>query len=224
MDIPPGDILVHCGDFSDRDDPEEMRDFLRWFKGQSHPSKILVPGNHDSTLETILTKDFHPLDPEISSEGLHILLGDQDSWRLYSESPTSPQRFHFTGSPWSWIRNSKYRAFSLTSEESLAERWSWILNSSRSAEPVDVLITHVPPAGILDSEKGISWGSSSLRALTEVYRPRLHLFGHVHACGGQTAQVGSTLYANVACCGPKYNLDHRPLVFNITCDRVEVVS
>jgi hypothetical protein len=133
---------------------------------------------------------------------------------------TAEGLLRIAGAPWSWIRNSRFRAFSAGSEVELATRWAWL----ESSQPVDILITHAPPFGILDLERGISWGSTSLRSYIEDQQPALHLFGHVHACGGQSLRVGSTLHANVACCGPRYNIDHPPSVFDIRAGIVTIVD
>ena len=48
-----------------------------------------------------------------------------------------------------------------------------------------VLITHGPPAGILDlAGDGHHLGSMALRRLVDRRRPRLHLFGHIHQAFG----------------------------------------
>jgi hypothetical protein len=52
LDIPPGDILIHAGDFmfmSQR--PSKVADFDRWLGELPHPTKIVIPGNHDSLVE-----------------------------------------------------------------------------------------------------------------------------------------------------------------------------
>ncbi len=56
-------------------------------------------------------------------------------------------------------------------------------------EPVardsDVLITHTPPMGILDSTMfGHRGGSESIRKVVDTVRPALHVFGHIHESGG----------------------------------------
>jgi Icc-related predicted phosphoesterase len=48
--IPEGDILVHCGDFSDNGTEDEVLDFLNWFIELPHSHKIFVTGNHDLCL------------------------------------------------------------------------------------------------------------------------------------------------------------------------------
>lgn len=48
--IPDGDVLIHCGDFSDNGTEEEVLDFLNWFMELPYPHKIFVAGNHDLCL------------------------------------------------------------------------------------------------------------------------------------------------------------------------------
>lgn len=48
LTVPPGDILVHCGDFmKGYRRADAVKDFARWFKGHPHQVKLLVPGNHE---------------------------------------------------------------------------------------------------------------------------------------------------------------------------------
>lgn len=61
-------------------------------------------------------------------------------------------------------------------------------------EDTDVLITHAPAYGILDFDD-IHFGSRELRQRLEEIKPRLHLFGHVHAQHGVT-QAGVTTCSN----------------------------
>jgi Icc-related predicted phosphoesterase len=66
-----------------------------------------------------------------------------------------------------------------------------------SAEPPDVLLTHLPPA--VDTGGGIyaQGGSLRLRQLVERLRIPLHVFGHNHRARG-VAQVAATTYVNAA--------------------------
>ena len=48
--LPEGDVLIHCGDFSDNGTEEEVLYFLNWFIENPHPHKIFITGNHDLCL------------------------------------------------------------------------------------------------------------------------------------------------------------------------------
>ncbi|MBQ1409511.1 MAG: metallophosphatase domain-containing protein [Bacteroidales bacterium] len=82
---------------------------------------------------------------------------------------------------------------------------------------VDVLITHRPPLGILDSIDGkIYYGSSMLLDKVKTIRPKLHLFGHVHGAYGSTAWNG-TSFSNAALADWKYNLRYSPQIIDLDC-------
>ena len=51
--IPPGDVIIHAGDFTEAGTREETMNFLAWFSNLPHPHKILVAGNHDFSLRKI---------------------------------------------------------------------------------------------------------------------------------------------------------------------------
>ena len=72
---------------------------------------------------------------------------------------------------------------------------------------VDVLITHGPPWGILDSppyRRDIHdiarslLGDETLTAELSRIKPRLHVFGHIHVGAGQIEGNSGTLYVNAA--------------------------
>lgn len=48
--MPPADVLVHSGDFTDNGTEAEVLDFLNWFIALDYPHKIFVVGNHDLCL------------------------------------------------------------------------------------------------------------------------------------------------------------------------------
>jgi len=63
-------------------------------------------------------------------------------------------------------------------------------------DKVDVLITHGPAFGILDEDSGCP----ILRDLIEDVKPEVHLFGHIHSCGGDSEIHSGTSYYNVVSC------------------------
>ena len=65
-------------------------------------------------------------------------------------------------------------------------------NIAKIPSDTDVLITHTPAYGILDFDDNINYGDEQLIAKVIEIRPRLHLFGHIHAHHGVTTQQGIT--------------------------------
>jgi predicted phosphodiesterase len=51
LDVPDGDILIHCGDFTMKGLMSETNDFIDWFEKQPHPNKILICGNHERGMD-----------------------------------------------------------------------------------------------------------------------------------------------------------------------------
>ena len=49
--IPDGDVLIHCGDFSNSNNVVSLNTFIYWFESLPHKKKYLVAGNHDLLLE-----------------------------------------------------------------------------------------------------------------------------------------------------------------------------
>lgn len=69
-----------------------------------------------------------------------------------------------------------------------------IIADSDIPHDLDILITHMPPYGILDQNLG------SLDILNFVLKsqPKYHLFGHIHATAGQEFQLGQTICRNIS--------------------------
>jgi len=53
LELPEGNILVHCGDFTNTGSYPEILLFVRWFAAQPHPTKLLVFGNHDISTDSM---------------------------------------------------------------------------------------------------------------------------------------------------------------------------
>lgn len=175
--FPPleGDVLIHCGDMFELMDTAGMRleDMDRWFGEQRFDLVLCTGGNHDIDLELALERH-----PQPFSNAVYL----QDEGCRYGN-------LLFWGAP--WVPQLAGHAF-YADEDTLNERWA------RIPEDTDVLITHTPPASILDaSSAGISYGCTGL--LPHVLRsaPRLHCFGHVHNSRGQYKQ-DSTLFVNAS--------------------------
>ncbi|CAF1283172.1 unnamed protein product [Rotaria magnacalcarata] len=198
MNIPDGDIFLHCGDFTKKGDwrhltngqiPQSLIDFNVWLGRLTHAHKIVICGNHERGFENfskeeiqskLLTNCTYLDDELIQVEGITIY-----------------------GSPWSF--NENYRA-----------KWSSIPSD------IDILMTHIPPKFILDlafqPKKAVStdpcsicddavhgyyghWGSRSLiKEIRRRIQPRIHCFGHVHDDQGYKydQHENGTLFINAA--------------------------
>lgn len=179
--LPYGDVLAHCGDWSHWEGTlRELAAFCRWMNQQPHTYKILISGNHDFIFFN---------DPE----GARAMV--EEYGILYLEdSAVTIDGISFWGSPW----QPKYKgwAFGLD-EDSIIKKWALIPSD------VDVLLTHSPPAGILDTDStGKRQGCPHLRDKVAEVQPKLHVFGHMHE-GHGSKLVGKTIYVNASICGKR---------------------
>jgi len=190
LNIPDGDVLVHCGDFSHRGNLAETEAFGRWFATQPHTFKVLVPGNHDAATENPVARNL------LRSLGIEVLVdsGATIGGKRFHGSPWTP-RF----GDWAWMRD----------DADLAQYFDCIPHNP------DVLVTHGPPYGILDrNDAGTLCGSQQLLHAVTRARPRLHVFGHIHEARGMCLR-GDTDFLNVANLSSDYTRLHDPIVYDI---------
>lgn len=151
-------------------------DFCNWFVEQKYDEKVLVGGNHDNFLQSVVSTAF------AESLGVH-----EDCDYVYlCDSGVEYKGLKIWGSPWTHYfvgMNPSCMAFTCQSEEELAEKWKLIPSDT------DILVTHSPPAGILDATyRKYRVGSKSLRCEMLRIKPKLHVFGHIHEGYGEDAE------------------------------------
>ncbi|WP_404367193.1 metallophosphatase domain-containing protein [Marinobacter sp.] len=194
VSVPGGDLLIHAGDCLGVGSLEELEDLNEWLGSLPHRHKILVAGNHDWCLQD---------EPDEAQKLVTAAAYLRDSGVMING-------LRFWGSPWTPVFHDW--AFNLKRGQPLAERWALI-----PAE-TDVLITHGPPAGILDGVMtGIheqSVGCEELRKAVDHLQPRLHVFGHIHEGHGQHEQDG-TLFVNASTCLASFKPLNPPVVIEI---------
>ncbi|KAK7468301.1 hypothetical protein VKT23_002815 [Stygiomarasmius scandens] len=175
--LPNGDILIHAGDLTISGTKQELDNVLSWLNCQPHPHKVFIAGNHDTCL----------VEPEIHQ---HISSTFPDLIYLQETSTEVTIRgrtLRIYGSPYtpkhgSWaFQYPRIHApwYSLTEKPSSEYESTTIW--SRIPSLTDVLITHGPPLAHLDLDKS---GCYALLAALWRVRPKLHVFGHIHAARG----------------------------------------
>ncbi|MHB8811503.1 MAG: metallophosphatase domain-containing protein [Desulfobulbaceae bacterium] len=174
ISIPDADILIFAGDMTHCRTSLDVSDFNGFLKQLPHRHKIVVGGNHDQMLarsphkaRMLLSGAVYLLDEAVVIEGITIY-----------------------GSPWHPLFNSRAcDAFALPRGKALKKKWDMIPSG------VDILVTHTPPAGILDQDGPVSHGCSDLTAAVALLKPRYHVFGHIHRHHGMV-KCGATRYIN----------------------------
>jgi Icc-related predicted phosphoesterase len=167
--LPAGDVLIHAGDFS-QGSAASAQQFFAWFAAQPHRHKLVVPGNHDGVFETY-PQEARTLVPE----GVTLLI---------DEGCTIAGR-HFWGSPWTPEYGAYY--FMAHRGDQIARKWAAI------PERTHILITHGPPAEILDwtPDNHQHVGCEALRwRVDQLPHLEAHIFGHIHVAYGRTMQHG----------------------------------
>ena len=188
--VPPGDLLIHAGDFtvlSKR--PWMYRQFDLWLGELPHRHKIIIPGNHDFLLEdprqlSAITNATLLVDSGVEVEGIKI-------WG----SPVTPL---YGG------------AFGMSKAADRKKHWACIPRNT------DILITHGPPFAILDHGGSAERREGCPELLEAVFRatPRVHVFGHIHA-GYGTLRTADTLFVNASLMGEDGSLSRKPVVIDL---------
>ncbi len=193
LEVPSGDMLVHAGDITVMSKrPWVYRHFDIWLGELPHRHRIVIPGNNDYLLEdprqrSAITNATLLVDSGVEVEGLKI-------WG----SPVTPL---YGG------------AFGKSRPQDRKKHWAQI------PEDTDILITHTPPFAILDhglpSER--REGCPYLFEAVFRARPRLHVFGHIHA-GYGTLRTSDTVFVNASLLGDSGSLDREPIVIDFRAD------
>ncbi|CAJ0582607.1 unnamed protein product, partial [Mesorhabditis spiculigera] len=189
--IPDGDVLIHCGDFTNNGEEEMIREFNQQLAQLPHRHKIVIPGNHELGFDarrktfcpeklTMVTNCTFLIDDSVGIEGIKIY-----------------------GSSWHPLPGYDY----YVPQEKLVEEWK------RIPKDTEILITHGPPKGILDwchNEKRC--GDPALLAAIRKRNIKYHLFGHIHESYGAMTD-GHTTFIN-ACQKDWVNGEcQKPVVF-----------
>jgi predicted phosphodiesterase len=211
--LPEGDILIHAGDWTYVGAPKAVCNFIDWFSSQPHKHKIFIAGNHEITLDDSLSLPKAFLARRFGLEG--------DFNKLRKTVTETPSNVHYLldreiqieglriyGSPWQpsfggW-------AFNRERGPSICEKWKLIPCG------IDVLITHGPAYGKLDSlDTSERVGCVDLlQEIQDRVRPKVHVFGHIHHSYGMQYSEGTT-YINASSCGEDYTIKNKPIVYDL---------
>jgi Icc-related predicted phosphoesterase len=190
LSLPDGDLLIHAGDFTFFNSIAKIRDFNDWLGELPHRHKVVIPGNHDRAFDQ---------DPRLRAMITNAVL-------LINEGVTLCG-LNIWGSP----VTCDDAAYGHITPEERASLYATIPDGT------DILITHGPPLGIRDHERGSDErrGCPQLREAVMRVKPRLHVFGHVHA-GYGVAQNKATVFVNAALLGWAGDLENTPIVMDIS--------
>lgn len=211
LSLPPGDILIHCGDLTLTGSVPEVARAAMWLGGlQGYQHKVVIAGNHDWLFER---------DPATAR-----LLLEEKGVTYLQDQAAEFFGLKFWGSPYSprfmdW-------AFNVERGEALEEVWA------RIPADTNVLITHGPPRGILDGvgrlddwaygeyarqplhKKTEHVGCANLRArVAQLSQLKLHAYGHIHRPG--TTRLGPTTFVNASVVNENYDISYPAKVIDL---------
>jgi Icc-related predicted phosphoesterase len=205
MQIPDGDILIHCGDFSSHGEYIDALKFVNWFGAHPHKHKIFIAGNHDLYFEQGNPSDIDSF-LRMMPAGVHYL----------QDSGVELEGLKFWGSP---VQPTFFNwAFNRDRGAPIKKHWDLI------PQGTDVLITHGPPYKICDTAPAGNGFYKSvgcvdlLNAILKI-QPKLHLFGHIHFSGGNNLVTPKTIFANASICDEAYLVNNKPLVINVDSNK-----
>lgn len=186
-----GDLLIVAGDLTATDQHHQYVEFIEWLSVQNYRKKIVVAGNHDNLLQQMVGVS------KFIYSGTYLC-----------DSGTEFEGLKIWGSPYTEkfrYQNPSYMAFSLDSDDDLKEHFDLI------PDDTDILVTHSPPAGILDRCLSRRAGSEALRQTMFRVKPKLMVFGHIHQCGGQQVDFMTTKCVNAAYMNECYDPVNKPV-------------
>ncbi len=200
--LPGGDLIIHAGDLSSMGYKHEIQQFLKWYNSlDNYTNKVFIAGNHDFGFQD-------------RPDECKMLLGVYDSvtylednMELIGDDYQTAVKIY--GSPWqpefyNWAFNLPRMG------EQLQQKWNDIPTD------VDILITHGPAWGHLDTVKfnpGVNLGCELLAERIKVVKPKIHVCGHIHTGYGYKFD-GDTHYFNVAVLDEQYNFTQKPITID----------
>lgn len=186
------DVWLDTGDFlpnygraahtGHRIDAElERRHQQQWLEAADLPARLhawldgrpalLVPGNHDFISLVAALQAAGVEAQEITTAGIHVC-----------------------GHTWAGFREVPWMAGEWVGER---DNLATLVDAAFASHP-DILATHAPPAGILDSPGCFGVPELTTALIGRDHHIRAHFFGHEHDDGGRWLQVGRTLCVNGA--------------------------
>jgi hypothetical protein len=182
------DVAIHCGDLTDGSQLEEFRTAIRLLKDIQAPLKLVIPGNHDFTLdipafEKKVAEARKPLDPKLVAREYGTL---GEARQLFEDSKTAGILLLDEGTHSFTLGNGALLTVYASPYTPAFGEWGFQYHPDRGhdfliGEDVDIAITHGPTKGIMDYTHGRERaGCPHLFAAVARARPQVHCFGHIH--------------------------------------------
>lgn len=178
----------------------QVADFDDWLGELPHPTKIVIPGNHEFYFEE-------------NEARLHSLLKNAT---VLVNGGAEACGLKIWGTPLTDLYGG---AFGRSRPDDRRRIYNEIPSDT------DILITHAPPFGVLDRDRpeGPSAGCIELRQAVARVKPLLHVFGHIHASYGLTRESG-TMFVNAAMLTDEGDVDRTVPVVDLVVESPRAAS
>ncbi|KAL8899798.1 MAG: hypothetical protein Q9192_001392 [Flavoplaca navasiana] len=204
--LPSADVLLHAGDITKYGYISEYESMVEMLSEADAELKIVIAGNHDVTLD-------EPYYEKIGKRKFHRNIGEdlnivKELWTgekakkagiVYLEEGVrtftlrNGARFTVYATPY----QPEFCNFAFPYRRDEDRFNEHAKNPIPDCPKIDILLTHGPPAGILDrTSRGDDVGCEHLLRAVRRCRPRLHCFGHIHE--GWGAQRNNWIQGNSA--------------------------
>lgn len=211
--FPPADVAIHAGDLTSTGKLQEHERAVALIKSLPAPLKIVIPGNHDLTLDSAYCSN-HPLlygwrrphtqddlacakdlytNDEAHKAGIVYVVEGIHTFTLLNGAKLTVWVSAFTPEfcGWAFAYSRDTDLFNVTEEHKPDHPVrAYDFNASNDpdgASPIAIMITHGPPKGILDKTvRGEDVGCDHLKTAVERCKPLLHCFGHIHEGWGSS--------------------------------------
>lgn len=213
LSVPGGDLIIHAGDISSLGFKHEIQQFCKWFDSLSYDCKVFIAGNHDFGFEI---RDEETQQILNSYKWITYL---QDSDTLFGETPDSCVKIY--GSPWS----PRFHDWAFNADKGADIKQHW----DKIPDDVDILVTHGPAFGILDTVEGrrdVHLGCEDLLQAIKRVKPKIHVCGHIHSgYGYRYSEETDTHHFNVAVLNEQYIYTQKPISFewDVTQNKIEFI-
>ncbi|KAI1057463.1 hypothetical protein LB505_008985 [Fusarium chuoi] len=193
--LAPVELVIHCGDLTEDSKLEGFREAIQLLKEIDAPTKIVIAGNHDFSLDDGVFKDKIAEASRVAQEDLGQSIKDEygdygEAKRLLMEADHGIM-FLDEGTHEIRLQNGasiKVYASPYTPTTAGSKDWGFQYNVAHEfAIPrgIDLVVTHGPPHGIMDmTPERQRIGCTQLFSAIAKAQPRIHCFGHVHGSWG----------------------------------------
>ena len=201
LPTPKVDVLLHCGDLTHCGGVSSFKKALKMLGSIDAELKLVIPGNHDLELdkqywEAQVDYEGNPEDPQDHQLAVDVMTGPlaKDAGVIYLHEGThsftlsSGATFSIYVSPytpafcdWAFAYAHKEDRFNESHQVSPG-----VISIATNPIPqnVDIVMTHGPPKGILDSCSQGNVGCENILQVIRKVKPMMHCFGHIHEGNG----------------------------------------